>query len=103
MDQPVKKCCLTPILLNKMGEGTRVSGSAVWSTKYALSVIPGCSAFEYIWFFCAMLLAFPAPLNRKIPGIIVGIALLLSLNLLRITSLYLVGVHFPRFFETAHE
>gem|GEM_PF-5404655 len=45
-----------------------------------------------------MLLAFPAPLNRKIPGIILGIALLLSLNLLRITSLYLVGVHFPRFF-----
>ena len=36
-------------------------------------------------------------------GMLVGVILLLALNLVRIISLYYIDVHFPHFFDVAHE
>jgi exosortase/archaeosortase family protein len=86
-----------------VGEKTHVIGSTITSAKYAINVLPACSAFEYIWFLCALIIAFPASLVHKARGVLIGVPALLVLNLGRVISLFYIGVHFPRFFEAAHE
>jgi exosortase/archaeosortase family protein len=92
------------VILNFFGESSRVTGATIWSGKDAIiTVLPACTCIEFFLFFIAAVLAFPALIRRKIPGIVVGVALLMGLNLIRVMSLYYIGVHFPRFFDTAHE
>ena len=94
---------LSGAVLNILGEHVRVSNGTISSPRYVITVLPACSAFEYLWFFCGVVLAFPARLSRKFAGILVGAPLLLALNLLRVISLYYIGAHFPRFFDVTHE
>ena len=75
-------------VLDHLGENTHVTNSTIWSMKYAITVLPTCSAVEFLAFFCAMVIAFPSRISRKIFGILVGVVCLLALNQLRITSLY---------------
>ena len=93
---------LSSAILNRMGEGSHVSEGTISSAQFAITVLPMCSAVEYLWFFCSLILAFPARYNRKISGILIGVILLLSLNLFRILSLYYIRVHYARFFDTIH-
>jgi exosortase H (IPTLxxWG-CTERM-specific) len=90
-------------VLAHLGENTSVTNSTIWSMKYAVTVEPACSAVEFLAFFCAMVIAFPSRISRKIPGILIGVLLLLALNQVRIASLYFVGAHFPKAFDTTHE
>ena len=89
-------------ILNALGQDSQVSDITIRSTHYAITVRRGCDAIEPSWFFCAALLAFPAPFTRKLMGIVVGAVLLQTLNLVRIVSLFFIGLHSPRFFNTAH-
>jgi exosortase H (IPTLxxWG-CTERM-specific) len=90
-------------VLHGLGEQTSVTKATIWSMRYAVTVEPACSAVEFLAFFCAMVIAFPSRISRKIQGILVGVLLLLVLNQVRITSLYYVGAHFPKAFDTTHE
>jgi exosortase/archaeosortase family protein len=89
-------------VLNLLGQGTTASELTIRSPRFAINVRRGCDAFEPAWFFCAAILAFPAPFRRKIAGILVGCVLIFATNIVRISSLYLIGVHWPRFFSPAH-
>jgi exosortase H (IPTLxxWG-CTERM-specific) len=89
-------------LLNWLGQATYVSDITIRSAQFAITVRRGCDAIEPSWFFCAALLAFPASGRRKVLGILTGAVLLQALNLLRIVSLYFIGLHYPRLFNTAH-
>jgi len=100
----VANASFSSVILNFSGESSRVTGATLWSGKDAIiTVLPACTCIEFFLFFIAAVLAFPALIRRKIPGIVVGVALLMALNLIRVMSLYYIGVHFPRFFNTAHE
>ena len=88
--------------MNWLGQTTQVSDITIRSAQYAITVRRGCDAVEPSCFFCAALLAFPAPWVRKVLGILAGAVLLQALNLLRIVSLYFIGLHYPRFFNPAH-
>jgi exosortase/archaeosortase family protein len=66
-------------------------------------VITGCMATEFVWMVSAVMLAFPAPASCRAGGILMASIFLAGLNLLRVVSLYLVGVHFPGSFTPAHE
>jgi exosortase H (IPTLxxWG-CTERM-specific) len=100
---PAGNARLASVILNWLGEGTQAAGLTIFSAKYAIAVLPECSATEFLLFFCATVLAFPSRMGRKILGIFVGVAVLLFLNQLRIVSLYYVGAHFPKYFDTTHE
>jgi exosortase/archaeosortase family protein len=54
------------------------------------------------WLFCAAVLSFRAPLMRKLPGLLAGTVLLQILNLVRIVTLYWIGLYSPDIFEAAH-
>jgi len=89
-------------LLRGLGQPTTVADVTIRSAQYAVSIRRGCDAIEPAWFFCAAVLAFPGHWRRKPAGLAVGITAILALNLVRIVSLYFIGLHLPRFFPAAH-
>jgi len=89
-------------VLQGLGQPTTVSAVTIRSEAYAVSIRRGCDAIEPAWFFCAAVLAFPGHWRRKPAGLAVGVAAILALNLVRIVSLYFIGLYVPRFFPTAH-
>jgi len=89
-------------ILSFLGQDITVSGASVFSPAFSLRVVPGCDGIEPIALFVCAVLAFPAGFIRKIPGIIAGTLLLAALNFVRVVSLFLIGVYFPRAFTAAH-
>jgi exosortase H (IPTLxxWG-CTERM-specific) len=89
-------------MLNLLGQDSHLSEITIRSAHFAITVRRGCDAIEPSWFFCAALLAFPAPWRRKLAGIVAGTLALQALNLLRIVSLYFIGLHYPAGFGPAH-
>ena len=94
---------LASLLLNLFGEQSHVSGGIIYSPQYAITVLPECTALDLACFFCAALVAFPAPWTHKLCGVFMGVAALTVLNLLRIVSLYWTGVHCRFLFDQMHE
>jgi exosortase/archaeosortase family protein len=89
-------------LLRVMGYETTASGSYVASRDYIVNIKRGCDAIDPSALFVSAVLASPVSRALKLPGLVSGVLLLLSLNLMRIVSLFLVGLYIPRFFETLH-
>jgi exosortase/archaeosortase family protein len=89
-------------LLNLLGHQVEVLATSIRSANYGINVRRGCDAIEPFWFYAAGVLASPMSFARKLPGILAGAALILTLNLVRIVSLFLIGCHAPGFFDTAH-
>jgi len=94
---------LSSLILNWFGEGAHFTGGTIWTGHFGITVLPACTAIELPLFFAALVIAFPSSAVRKILGILVGGALLLGLNLLRVMNLYFLGVHLPKLFDIAHE
>jgi len=90
-------------ILGRLGEGVHCAGATISSPAFSMTVLPSCSAFEFPLFFAALVIAFPSPIRPKIIGILAGAGFFLILNLVRITSLFLIGVHLPKAFTLAHE
>jgi exosortase family protein XrtM len=90
-------------VLNWLGQGTHNTGGAINSSRFAITVVSECSASEFVIFLWAGLIAFPTTLRRKIAGLIFGTLGVGLVNLLRIVTLFLVGVYHPHFFTTMHE
>jgi exosortase/archaeosortase family protein len=89
-------------ILAVLGQDITVTGKSISSPRFSASIIRGCDAVEAIALYVCAVLAFPLPLLKKIPGMIAGTLLLLILNLVRIVSLFLIGVCSPRIFALMH-
>jgi exosortase H (IPTLxxWG-CTERM-specific) len=89
-------------ILHWFGQASAVTGSTIRSPQFAITIKRGCDALEPSWLFCAAVLAFPAPWRRRLIGMVVGVLAILTLNLVRIVSLYFFGIHLPGSFETMH-
>jgi exosortase/archaeosortase family protein len=70
--------------------------------RYALRMVKTCDAMEANLLFVAAVVAFPAPWPRKVAAAIAGVGALIAVNVVRICSLYFVGVHLPTAFEIVH-
>jgi exosortase H (IPTLxxWG-CTERM-specific) len=93
---------LASAVCNWFGQRTIASDSAISSNRFSIKVDWGCDGTEPVALFVAAVLAFPAPFRRKIPGILLGMVILAMVNLVRIVSIFLVGVYFPCAFEWMH-
>ena len=89
-------------LLALMTFAISVSGDLISSAEFAVSIKKGCDAAEPMAIFIAGVVAFPAQLRDKWAGLAVGLAILFFLNIIRIATLFLVGVYFPDFFDSMH-
>ena len=89
-------------LLALMGQGTSHTGALIANSEFSINIGKGCDALTPTVLFMAAVLIFPIAFRPKIPALLlapVGIALL---NFLRITSLFLIVIYVPSFFELAH-
>ena len=94
---------LSSIILNLFGLHTQVSGEMISSPAFSITIARGCDAVEGIALFTAALLTFPAKWRNKLIGLLGGMVFLFLLNLVRIISLYLTGLYFPKAFPIMHE
>ena len=93
---------ISNLILHWFGQASVVTGTTIRSPQFAITIRRGCDALEPSWLFCAAVLAFPAPWRRRLPGMAIGVTAILALNLVRIVSLYFLGIHLPGFFDTMH-
>jgi exosortase H (IPTLxxWG-CTERM-specific) len=93
---------LSSVLLNLLGQDTSSSGASIYSTYFSLSVAKGCDGVEAMAVFASALLSFPMTWRKKIPGIFLGVSVLFLLNIIRIVSLFLVGVYRPSLSDIMH-
>ncbi len=95
---------LADMILNALGQHTRVSEVVISSPRFSMAIRRGCDAVEPTWLLCAAILSFPGLLTRKAVGMAAGIVILQALNLVRIVTLYWIGIHWGSlFFNSAHE
>jgi exosortase H (IPTLxxWG-CTERM-specific) len=85
-----------------LGQHAEANGSYIFSPKFSVEIIRGCDAVEATALFTCAVIAFPAGLSRKFVGIIAGVFALAILNLIRIVSLFLIGVHLPSIVDVMH-
>lgn len=89
-------------IISMLGDDARADGTRIWSDRYSLKVRRGCDAAEPVGLFIAAILAMPASWKARACGAVLGTGFLFVMNLIRIVSLYFVGVYWPRAFEVVH-
>ncbi len=88
-------------LINLFGYGTLTDGALIQG-DFVMNVKRGCDAIEPIGLASCIILAYPTVFKRKLPGLLIGIGVLLIINLIRIVTLYMTGIHAPKMFEVMH-
>ena len=81
--------------------GLQIAGTHLFG-RFGLHIAKNCDAIEANILLVGALLAFPGALKRRIVAAVVGVVLLAAMNVVRISSLYFVGVHAHGWFEFAH-
>jgi exosortase H (IPTLxxWG-CTERM-specific) len=89
-------------ILNVLGEQVTVQGTEIRSSRFAVAIENGCNGVETALLFGAAVLAFPAPWKRRLLGLLLGFVAIQIINLVRVVTLFLVGVHRPALFGTSH-
>jgi archaeosortase B (VPXXXP-CTERM-specific) len=94
---------ITSHTINLFGGRTSVSGNIIHSEgSFALSVVTACTGLFTTGVFIVAVIAFPAGFLAKLIGVLLGTTGVFLINLLRLGSLFYVGVHFPNLFDRMH-
>ena len=70
--------------------------------RFSLEIAKNCDAMEANILLLAAVLAFPSRWGHRFAAAGAGLALLVFANIVRICSLYYVGIYFPSSFELMH-
>ena len=89
-------------MLGLAGELVRVDGTVIYSPQFNMRIVSECTAITPIIVLAAATVAVPAPVGSKLRGIILGASVLHLVNLVRIISLYYLGVMWPDMVEFVH-
>lgn len=89
-------------ILNLLGQQTSAFGTGISSPTFAVDVKNGCNGIEAMLILLAAILAFPMSWRARVQGIALGTVLIQILNMIRITTLYLLGKYHPQLFDIFH-
>lgn len=89
-------------LLSFIGYGTSATGDVVSSSKFSVSIKEGCDALAPIILYTIATAIYPVALAKRLKGIAYGILALVMLNVIRICSLFIIGIHLPTWFDFMH-
>ena len=89
-------------ILDVFGENASSADFSVLTPRFQFQIQRGCDAIAPSALFATAVIAFPAALRRKVPGVLIGVGALVTINLVRIVSLYYTGVYSPSAFEMVH-
>jgi exosortase H (IPTLxxWG-CTERM-specific) len=88
--------------LNLCGQHVAMRGTVIQGQRFAVNIRNGCNGVEAMLIFLSAVLAFPAPWRWRLGGLVLGSIAIQLINLVRVVSLYLTGVYFPRIFDASH-
>ncbi len=91
----------TSLLLNLLGSSTSVNGTVLSSGSFAVNIVAECTAVGPLLLFLGAVVAYPSPARAKGMGILLGLVMLTTINLVRIATLFWVGSSFPQHLATA--
>lgn len=83
------------------GEPT-LAGTTIQYGGVGFEIVPECTGIEIIGLFVAAVLAFPSPWRHKLLGLAVCIPLLVTLNFVRMVTLFWAGARSARALEYGH-
>ena len=89
-------------VLRIFGESATVTGCVVSSPRFAVTIYNGCNGLITSLIFISGVLAFPARWTAKVIGVVGGLIAIQFINLVRIVSLFYIGIYFPDLFDDAH-
>ena len=89
-------------VISLFGTDISTDGHIMQSDSFSMNVATGCDGIEPMGYFLCAVLAFPVAFKYKWRGIALGIGILFLLNLIRVISLYYVGIHWESVFEFFH-
>ena len=89
-------------VLRLLGEDAVVHGCVVSSSRFSVTIFNGCNGLITSLIFISAVLAFPAKWTAKLIGVVGGLLAIQLINLVRIVSLFYVGVFLPEHFNDAH-
>lgn len=90
------------VILSVLGQNIDVAGQSISSDTFSLKVVGGCDGLEATALFVAAVVASPVALRRRLWFLLVGIPVFAAINLLRIVSLFYVGLYRPDLVDTIH-
>lgn len=93
---------VTAALLRALGEPVVKAGTVLRAASFAVDVKNGCNGLEAVIILAAAVVAFPATLRQRLIGVAAGFIVIQVLNLVRVVSLFWLGVHRPAIFELFH-
>ena len=90
-------------ILRVFGQDVTVRGQSMISAQGAtIEIERGCDAVEPSALFVSAVLASPVPLLSRLSAAAAGTLLLMVLNLVRVASLFLVRIYWPKAFDVMH-
>ena len=90
------------LLLNIFGYGTEAIGETIRNSEFSVAIKRGCDALEPIALLLAIIAAFPVSWKKKWTGIALGAVALLVINVIRVATLFVAGLHSYELFDTMH-
>ena len=88
--------------LTLLGVPASSDGATVGADAFTAIIVSACTALDVIILFGAAVLAYPASIGARLRGLLLGVAVLFALNIVRIVSLILIGIHYFDLLEDAH-
>jgi len=79
-----------------------VSGDSLGANSFSISIKNGCDAIEAIAILFCGILVYPSTKMSKLKGIFYGLIILALLNIIRILSLFFIGIYIQPMFEIMH-
>jgi exosortase H (IPTLxxWG-CTERM-specific) len=89
-------------VLNLFGEHATVSGQVLASPRFSVAIYNGCNGLEAILIFVCGVVAFPAPWRGRLIGALLGFLAIQAFNIVRVVSLFYVGIYRPQWFNVSH-
>ena len=89
-------------VLRLLGEDITIDGCLLRSPRFAVTIYNGCNGLITSLIFVSGVLAFPARWSAKVVGVIGGLMAIQIINLIRIVSLFYIGIYLPQFFNQSH-
>lgn len=90
-------------ILNLFGQDTVVVGTTVQSGIFGITVVTACTGLFITGLFLIAVMAFPTRWRSKAIGVGIGIGGIFAVNIVRLVSLYFIGVRWPAFLDVAHQ
>lgn len=85
-----------------VGFPIRIHGTNLATGDFVVDVSPACSGAVPSMIYLAAVLAYPTNVRAKTIGAGIGVAIIQSVNVIRVVALFLIGLFFNDYFHDTH-